>query len=69
MTRSSDEPLPVMCPFCSSVRSELVSAMGSSLLTSHRRCLACQSYFEAARRPPSSDMRPSSVNPRTREVP
>lgn len=40
---------PVPCPFCDARAAELVSLFGCQLMTSHYRCRACGSYFEAVR--------------------
>jgi hypothetical protein len=37
----------VVCPFCDSNETELISQFGSQLLVSQRRCRQCRSYFEA----------------------
>ena len=39
----------VVCPFCASADTVVVSLFGSQLLVSQRRCRACGSYFEALR--------------------
>jgi translation initiation factor 2 beta subunit (eIF-2beta)/eIF-5 len=37
----------VLCPYCDSAETELISQFGSQLLLSQRRCRHCRSYFEA----------------------
>jgi formate dehydrogenase maturation protein FdhE len=39
----------VMCPFCGSDDSELVSHWGGQMITRQMRCRACNTYFEAIR--------------------
>ncbi len=37
---------PVVCPFCGSAETELMSLFGSSLLTSQYYCRRCRTAFE-----------------------
>jgi transposase-like protein len=38
---------PVVCPFCGSSDTELISLFGSQLSTSQYQCRACHTYFES----------------------
>jgi hypothetical protein len=46
---AAQPPTSPACPFCSATQAELVSAFACQHLTSHWRCRACWSYFEAVR--------------------
>jgi hypothetical protein len=42
-------PAPPACPFCGAHSTERVGQWGGQIITSHWRCVACGSYFEAVR--------------------
>jgi hypothetical protein len=50
---AAPEPPAVACAFCGATDTELVAAIGSTLLTRQHRCRACGSYFESVRRRPA----------------